>query len=124
MTTDRQNNDEAALEALFDAARDDREAPDADFMARLAADAAAEVRPFEWAAPRTARKGGISHAFGRWFAALALAGSTALGVWIGFTSPDLLNEAATVAALDDGMAISDFLAGADFDDVFAIGGEG
>ena len=91
MAENRNQTDDQALDALFDSAK--REAPPLDpaFHARLSADMEAMV-------PRTAPRhsapamnDGFFHRFRAVFAASGLTGAAALGVWIGFVMPEVLN---------------------------------
>ncbi|MEM8803561.1 MAG: hypothetical protein AAGF55_13600 [Pseudomonadota bacterium] len=107
MVDDRKNDD--ALEALFSAARAHPPEIADDFLARLEADGDAAV-------PRTApviNKPVAKPLFGdlrAWFAASGLSGAAALGMWIGFVMPEMVN---TVALSSEEIALYTFLPGAD-----------
>ena len=77
------------LEAFFAAGRDHAPAPSESLIARVLADAGAEiVRPVVAAAPRPVPKPGLfgaaMAALGGWAGLGGLATATAAGVWIGF----------------------------------------
>lgn len=104
------DRDDIALDTLFEAAREARPAPAPDFLARLQADADAALPRPAAPAPRTgtpllSRLGGL-------FAASGLSGAAALGVWIGFAMPDMLNLDSYVTT-DDTVGLYAFLPGAD-----------
>jgi hypothetical protein len=84
---------EIALERLFAAGRSGPPAGD-DLVARILAGAAAEVRaaPRQPAAP--ARRGVMATLvglIGGWPAMAGMASAAAAGVWLGFSSPDLVD---------------------------------
>lgn len=108
---DRDKSDDPALDALFGAARDATPRPSADFLARLEADADASLpRPSQ---PKSVARPPLLTRLGGLFAASGLSGAAALGVWIGFAMPDLLNLDTFVSAADDSAGLYAFLPGAD-----------
>ncbi len=104
--SDRPNSDDhdrgadAGLDAFFAArvAADGGDAPPADFLARVLADAEAlrpatpspVMRGAATAAPGWSLSDWLSGWFGGWPAAAGLVAASLTGVWIGFTSPDLV----------------------------------
>ncbi len=107
---DRDKSDDAMLEGFFDAARANRPAPDDAFMARLMADAEASVPVAPQIAAEPTRRDPLAR-LKALFAASGLSGAAALGVWIGFAMPDLVNSVSPQT--DEVASISMFLAGAD-----------
>lgn len=105
---DKDNQDEAALEALFSAGRAESPVPSDDFMARLAADAEAAM-PSPASQARASRPflGGLS----AWFAASGLSGAAVLGVWIGFVMPEAVSTFSVQA--EETVGLYTFLPGAD-----------
>jgi len=99
--------DEDALEALFSASRAHPPAMSDDFLARLTADAVASApRPAPLAeAPAKPLFGSLKS----WFAASGLSGAAALGVWIGFVMPEMVNT----LTLSEEVGLYSFLPGAD-----------
>jgi hypothetical protein len=92
--TDRHETDgEAALDALFGAARKAHPEPSAALLARIAADAEAVAADrARQAVARPARGGALRgwlSALGGWPAVAGLATATVAGVWIGYAQPDL-----------------------------------
>lgn len=93
-------DDDKMLEAFFEAARDDAPVPSQDLMARILADAQAELpvpAPIvrQAAAPR--RRGLLASllaAVGGWPSVATMATATVAGIWIGFAQPDALNALA------------------------------
>lgn len=112
--TGKTDRTDAALDALFEAARQDAPTPRPDFMARLHADADAAL-PSPAPAPRsTPTTPGLLSRLGGYFAVSGLTGAAALGVWIGFVMPDLIDSAFTATAgNDEPLSLSAFLPGAD-----------
>ena len=97
--TDHTMLSDEGLEALFRAARAETPEPSADLMARIMADADAEIaartRPVDGA--RRARPGlwaALIGAIGGWPALASMATAAAAGVWLGFASPDQINTLA------------------------------
>lgn len=83
------------LSAFFEAARAEAPVPDGDFMARLTADALAEM-PVPGA--RVAPQGGgpglwdqVRGALGGWIGMTGLAAACAAGIWIGVNPPATLD---------------------------------
>lgn len=103
------DKDDTALDALFDAGRARELKPSDDFLARLQADADAslptpvQVQPVR--RPLLSRFAGL-------FAASGLSGAAALGVWIGFAMPEMLNLDTFVTTTED-VGLYAFLPGAD-----------
>jgi hypothetical protein len=105
MTDRHENEDEAALDALFGAARAARPDPSAALLARIAADAEAVAAELaRQAAARPARGGffGWLPAIGGWPALAGLATATVAGVWIGYVQPDLGSVTLIGTATDEG----------------------
>ena len=108
---DSSRSDDPALDALFDAAREAAPEPTADFLARLQVDAEASLpRPQRTASPV---RGPLMSRLGGLFAASGLSGAAALGVWIGFAMPDLLNLETFAGGAEDSVGLYAFLPGAD-----------
>ncbi|MCV6593202.1 MAG: hypothetical protein OIF48_09650 [Silicimonas sp.] len=107
----RDQRDDAALEALFDAGRDGPAVTD-DFMARLAAD-------MENALPQPDLPTPVKPPRRNWlagvFAASGLSGAALAGVWIGFAMPQTLEFTTETEA---GFELSYLLPGADLGSVF------
>lgn len=103
MATDR---DDIALERLFAAGRAGPQPTD-DFMARILADAAQQAAPLPQA-PR--RRSGVLAtllaSIGGWPAAAGMATAAATGVWLGFSSPDLVDSYVGAAG---SVALGEFL---------------
>jgi hypothetical protein len=115
MATDRED---IALDRLFQAGRAGP-VPSDDFMARILADAAREAAPVPVPATPTARPGllaSLLSAIGGWPAAAGMATAAMAGVWLGFSSPELID---TYVGTDGTVALGDFLP-----DVTALAGEG
>jgi len=100
--TDKTDLDDAGLELFFNAAREEDTAPSDGLMARILADAAAQADAREVAAvpqtprpaPRLGLFGVIAAAIGGWPALASMATATVAGVWIGFATPDTLEDLA------------------------------
>jgi len=108
---DREKSDDLALDALFGAARDATPDPSVGFLSRLEADAdmllPRQTQPIQVVrTPLMTRLGGL-------FVATGLSGAAALGVWIGFAMPDLLNLDTFVSTVDESVGLYAFLPGAD-----------
>ena len=106
MVDDRKDDD--ALEALFSASRVQPPEMADYFLARLNADADAAVPR-----PVSVRETSAKPFFGdlkAWFAASGLSGAAALGLWIGFVMPEMVN---TVTLSSEEVALYTFLPGAD-----------
>jgi hypothetical protein len=103
--TDRHETDgDAALDALFGAARATRPDPSAALLARIAADAEALAADrARQAAARPARGGmfGWLPAIGGWPALAGLATATVAGLWIGYAQPDL-GAVTLIGSADEG----------------------
>lgn len=107
---DKDRQDDAALEALFSAARADEPEVSDDFMARLMADADAALTKKDALAspaPATLFLGGLKGLF----AASGLSGAAVLGLWIGFAMPETIGV--WTATTDEAVALYTFLPGAD-----------
>ncbi|MCB1349046.1 MAG: hypothetical protein KDK11_10515 [Maritimibacter sp.] len=94
--TDKTMLDDAALEAFFVAGRAHAPEPGTALMARIMADADAEIAAR--AAPKTrpgrARPGlwaAVVAAIGGWPAVASMATAAVTGVWLGFAAPEALN---------------------------------
>lgn len=105
------DKDDAALEALFDAGRTRAPVPSDDLMARLAADAERALpRPAIQPAPRRS----VFARFAPFFAASGLSGAAALGIWVGFAMPEVLNlDSLAPFATGETIELYTFLPGAD-----------
>lgn len=102
-----------ALEGLFETARRTTLVPDAEFLAKLAADMESMV-PDPRRIPSTqADKPGFFMKFRGFFAASGLTGAAALGVWIGFVMPEALNTLAAGYDTSEPFGIGAFLPAAD-----------
>lgn len=92
--------DDAGLEAFFTAARAETPVPSEGLMARIMADADAEIAAREAAAARPARRArpgliaALIGALGGWPAVAGMVTATVAGVWFGFASPDEVNALA------------------------------
>lgn len=105
---DRDQREDAALDALFAAGRSQGPKASVDFLARLAADAdAALPRPTKTPPAPKPFLGGLRS----FFAASGLSGAAALGVWIGFMAPEAVS--AFTATADETVELYTFLPGAD-----------
>lgn len=116
--TDRKKSDDRALDQFFNAGKNHPPEPSAAFLARLSDDISANApkerkqtqpiqsEPFGW--------------FLRIFATVSLSGSAALGVWIGFLSPDLLTDPTLLLAPDTTIAFADFLPAANLSDTDGV----
>lgn len=107
---DKDRQDDAALEALFAAARTDPPEASDDFLAKLTADAEGAVSTAKTATSPLMPSpflGGIKGLF----AASGLSGAAVLGVWIGFVMPETIGEWTTTT--DETVALYTFLPGAD-----------
>ena len=98
--TDKTMLDDAALEAFFEAGRARPPEPGMDLMARIMADADAEIdarAPIGVPVARRPRQGlwaTLVSGIGGWPAVASLATAAVAGVWLGFASPDQLNSLA------------------------------
>lgn len=85
---------DAALNAMFTAAKAEDPVPSGDLMARIMADAAAvQTQAAVVSAPIPAPKSIVhilSDAFGGWAGASTLAACVGLGLMVGFTSPETI----------------------------------
>ena len=105
---DRDRDADARLEAFFAAkvASDGSDAPPADFLSRVLADAEAHrpvmpppvIRGGAAGAPGWSLSDWLSGWFGGWPAAAGLVAASLTGVWIGFTSPELVPGFSTETA--------------------------
>lgn len=104
--------DDAGLEAFFAAARAEAPAPSEGLMARIVADAEAEIAARAAATARPVRRprpGLLAVALGAlggWPAVAGMVTATVAGVWFGFAAPDEVN------ALAGGLLWSDATSGA------------
>lgn len=108
MKMDKNTQDDAALDALFDAGRAHEPQASGDFLARLAADVEAPEptrQPVSQApSPIFGRLKGL-------FAASGLSGAAVLGVWIGFITPETVGTYTLLT--EDTVGLYTFLPGAD-----------
>jgi hypothetical protein len=105
-------NDEEALDVLFKAARDNSVAPRHDFIARLNADADANVST--QAVPPEAQKTPLWAQFAQyWIPASGLTAATVLGVWIGMLLPETQIAAEWLSDDASDVNLTAFLPGAD-----------
>ncbi len=114
MTMNTDKREDAALDALFAAERQEMPRPSDDFMTRLKADMETALprpapSPRADGAPRFGWLAGI-------FTASGLTGATLAGVWIGFAMPETLDSFAGDA--ESTVALSTFLPGSDLGSVF------
>ena len=110
MDMDRDKQNDAALDALFQAASTDTPRPSEDFLAKLVADAEDAIPAPAPVAPTRNAPSGFERLKG-WFAVSGLSGAAALGVWIGFVMPDVVT---TITPLSDEVfELSAYLPGAD-----------
>lgn len=89
------DHDDAALDALFAAARDDTPVPSAALLARITADAEREVAmpaTIARAAPKRRGLAWLVAALGGWPAVSGLATATVAGLWLGYTEPGSLTD--------------------------------
>lgn len=100
MVTDRED---LALDRLFQAGRTGPQ-PSDDLMARIMADAAHRAAPVH-AASRPGLLATLLSLVGGWPAAAGMATAAAAGVWLGFSSPDLVDGYVS----GDSMALGDFM---------------
>lgn len=107
------DRDDQVLDALFAEARERPAAPSPDFMARLAAEAEANLPR---AAPRAVQKPGRMTWLKGLFTASGLSGAALAGVWFGFAMPEALDTLDFSA--DTTVALSTFLPSADLGAVF------
>lgn len=91
---DHSQDDDAAVEMFLAAGRAARPDPSADLMARIVADALAEMpaprplsRPAPAAPPRRGVRARIAALTGGWGNLGGLVAATLVGVWIGFAAP-------------------------------------
>jgi hypothetical protein len=96
---------DAALEAVFEAARADAPLPSEALLARIMADADATVaeraRPARAALRRPGLLAALIGALGGWPAVASMVTATVAGVWLGFAAPDEFNTLAGGLLLDD-----------------------
>ena len=91
--TDKTRLSDEALEAFFAAGRAEAPEPGADLMARIVADAEAQIAaraPFPAPVPRRARGGlwtALISGIGGWPAVAGMATAAVAGVWLGFAAP-------------------------------------
>ena len=96
MTKTDRDDDDMMLESLFEAGRAEAPVPSQDLMARILADAQANMpapAPIVRAA-RPVRRGllaGLLAAVGGWPSVATMATATVAGIWLGFAQPDTLN---------------------------------
>ena len=105
--TDQKDLQESELDALFSAAADATPRPSSTLLARVSADAEAEIANAVVARP--ARATGMFSRFisliGGWPTAAGLASATLAGIWIGYAVPETL----------DGLAGGAWFVGSDLD---------
>ncbi|WP_421703995.1 dihydroorotate dehydrogenase [Aliiroseovarius sp.] len=97
MTNTDRDDDDKMLESFFEAGRADAPVPSQDLMARILADAQANMpAPAPLARPATpARRGflvGLLAAVGGWPSVATMATATVAGIWLGFAQPDTLSN--------------------------------
>lgn len=98
-----ERNNDTGLDAFFAAAADDPILPPGDLMARVEAEALAEMpRAGAVVASQPGLLAQLMGALGGWPAVAGLAAACVTGVWIGASSPDSLQSVwtATEAGLD------------------------
>lgn len=106
-----QDRDDSGLEMLFEAIRTVHPTPSASLMTRLSTDAEMSLPSRVQATERPHRSsfgwiGGL-------FAASGLSGAAALGVWIGFMMPDVVDPLAQNISGNDAVLFTTFLPGTD-----------
>ena len=89
--TDKKPLDAFELDALFDAARADGPEPSGDLMARIMADAQAQIVVPDTLAPSRGFLAGMLVLVGGWPAAAGLATATVVGLSVGLSTPDTLD---------------------------------
>ena len=104
--TDKTMLDDAALDAFFVAGRANAPEPGAELMARIMADADAEIDARAAAsAPAGRRRQGrwaaLLGGIGGWPALASMATAAVAGIWMGFASPDQINTLAGGLLLPD-----------------------
>jgi hypothetical protein len=111
--TDEPMRNDAGLEAFFEAARKAAPEPSAALLARVLADAEAELaaraRPAMPAVPR--RPGhwlNFVRGLGGWPALAGMATAAVAGVWLGFATPDSLNTLSGGLLLPDSAAATSY----------------
>ncbi len=92
MTQKSEQKIDMDLDAFFDAAKDVDAVPNASFMERVIADAAAETQ----ARVKSATKpqswwGGVLDSFGGWKAVGALTACACFGIYLGYANPENMN---------------------------------
>lgn len=110
MTMDNDRDEDPVLNALFDAGRSLPPEPSAAFLARLASDADTAV-PQPVARRMPGREPHVFERFAALFAASGLTSAAAVGLWIGFVSPEVIIPASPLA--EEVTALSAFLPGSD-----------
>ncbi|CUH82451.1 hypothetical protein SAMN04488093_11411 [Tropicibacter naphthalenivorans] len=86
-----ERKDDIGLDAFFAAARDDVPLPSGDLMARIQAEALAEM-PVAGARAAPGFWAQLRDALGGWKGAAGLAAACACGVWIGISPPEGLSD--------------------------------
>lgn len=107
---DDKREDDAALEALFDAGRSHAPIPDDAFLARLATDAETAVHQKTTVYTIQPKRNILARLKG-FFAASGLSGVAALGLWIGFIMPDIVTNISPFT--ESVTSLSAFLPGSD-----------
>ena len=109
MVSDRDNREDAALDALFAAADNARPVPSDAFLRRLEADADAAMPVTAGPAPVRGGQNDWLLGLKGFFAAAGLSGAAVLGLWIGFVMPDTLAP----FTAEESVGLYTFLPGAD-----------
>lgn len=107
---DKRELDDADLDGLFAAARDETPMPSAELVGRVLADAEAVQAGFVApAAARPARFGGLIAALGGWPALAGLATAAVAGITIGIVSPETVDTLSGGALGLAGYDVNDLL---------------
>jgi len=112
--TDKTMLSDAALDQIFAAGREASPTPSDAVLARILADAEGEIAARAVPAPHRAgeiRPGlwsRILSGLGGWPAVAGMATATVAGVWLGFASPDQLNDLAGGLLLPDSSGLTSY----------------
>lgn len=115
MTDTDKTTADAELDAFFEAGRAEDFEPSADLMARIMADAEAQIIPVQAVVRRPRLFAGLIESIGGWPTLAGMATAGVFGVWVGFSQPigldavaqQLLGETDTIYLVDLVPAFSD-----------------
>lgn len=110
MTKHNERDEEALLDAVFEAGKSHAPAPSDSFLARLSLDAEAAL-PRNEAEHVEPPKVPFFSRFKGLFAASGLSTAAVLGLWIGFVAPDIFTTVSPLS--EDTVMLSAFLPGSD-----------